>query len=83
MFHRPNIRSEFLKPAVILVWEHKQPQRLAEYASQDSPLAIGSDGRADSPGHSAKYGSYGIIDLSTNKILHIELLQVNCMCSFT
>ena len=22
------------------------------------PLAIGGDGRADSPGHSAKYGSY-------------------------
>ena len=41
-----------------------------------SPVIIGGDGRADSPGHSAKYGSYGIIDMSTNKVLHTELVQV-------
>ena len=80
-FH--NHQSEFLKSAVISVWKHKQLQLLAECVSQDSPLTIGGDGRADSPGHSAKYGSYGIIDLSTNNILHIELVQVNCMCSYT
>ena len=83
MFHRPNIhnhRSEFLEPAVISVWKHKQLQLLVEYASEDSPLTIGGDGRADSLKHSAKYG---IIDLSTNKILHIDLVQVNCMYSCT
>ena len=30
-------------------------------------LILGVDGRADSPGHSAKYGSYSIIDLNKNK----------------
>ena len=40
------------------------------------PIIIGGDGRADSPGHSAKFGSYGIIDLETNKVIHIELVQV-------
>ena len=80
-FH--NHQSEFLKSAVISVWKHRQLQLLAECASRDSPLTIGGDGRADSPGHSVKYGSYGIIDLSTNKILHIELVQVNCICSYT
>ena len=39
-------------------------------------VKIGGDGRADSPGHSAKYGSYGIIYLRTNKVLHIESVQV-------
>lgn len=72
-------QSEFLEPAVMSVWKHKQQQLLADCASQDSPLIIGGDGRADSPGHSAKYGSYGIIDLSTNKVLHIELVQVHCI----
>ena len=39
---------------------------------------ISGDGRTDSPGHSAKHGSYGVIDLHTNKVLHIiELVQVN------
>ena len=28
------------------------------------------------PGHSAKNGSYGIIHLTTSKVLHIELVQV-------
>ena len=70
-------QTEYLEPAVISVWKDKQLNLLAECASRDSPLAIGGDGRADSPGHSAKYGSYGIIDLSTNKILHVELVQVN------
>ena len=38
--------------------------------------SIGGDGLADSLRHSAKLGSYGIIDLNTNKVLHIELVQV-------
>ena len=49
-------------------------------------MIIGGDGRADSPGHSAKYSSYGIIDISTNKVLHIDMsgkyiliLNVNMM----
>jgi len=41
---------------------------------QDSPIIIGGDGRADSPDHSEKFGSYGILD---NKVLHIELVQVS------
>ena len=70
-------QTEYLEPAVISVWKGKQLNLLAECASRDSPLAIGGDGRAHSPGHSAKYGSYGIIDLNTNKVLHIEFVQVD------
>ena len=39
-------------------------------------LTIGGDGRADSPGYSAKCVSYGIIDLATNKVIHVELVQI-------
>lgn len=69
-------QTKYLEPTIISVWKHKQQNLLAECVSRDSLLAIGGDGRADSPGHSAKYGSFGIIDLSTNKVLHIELVQV-------
>ena len=58
------------------VWETKQQKLLTECRSRGTPLSIGGDGRADSPGHSAKYGSYGIIDLDTDKIIPIELVQV-------
>ena len=49
---------------------------LLTYCPSKGPITIGGGGRADSPGHSAKFGSYGIIDLETNKVIHIELVQV-------
>lgn len=32
--------------------------------------------RADSPGFSAKYGTYTLMDLRTNKIVSTKLIQV-------
>ncbi|XP_065920854.1 THAP domain-containing protein 5-like isoform X2 [Dysidea avara] len=58
-------QSQYLQPAVISVWNHHQHQILSAIAKKDCPLTVGGDGRADSPGHSAKYGSYGVIDLDT------------------
>ena len=41
-------------------------------------LAIGGDGRADSPRHSAKFGSYTAMDLDSNLlVVNIELVQSN------
>ena len=40
------------------------------------PLVIGGDGRADSPGHCAKYGSYSTIDLEEGTVNDIQLVQV-------
>ena len=39
-------------------------------------LELSGDGRADSPGHSAKYGTYTIMDVRRNKILDVQLVQV-------
>ena len=69
-------QRRYLKPSILSVWGQEQSKLLAQSKAQSTPLSIGGDGRADSPGHSAKYGSYGIIDLHTNKVLHIELVQV-------
>ena len=69
-------QTQYLEPAVLSVWQDNQHQLLSAILKQGSPIIIGGDGRADSPGHSAKFGSYGILDLHTNKVLHIELVQV-------
>ena len=69
-------QKRYLQPAVVSVWETKQSALLAQCRAAGMPLTIGGDGRADSPGHSAKYGSYGIIDLTTNKVIDIQLVQV-------
>jgi len=42
----------------------------------DEPLSLGGDGRSDSPGHCAKFGSYTLMDLEHNVILDTELVQV-------
>ena len=39
-------------------------------------LVLGGDGRCDSPGFSAKYGSYSFMELDYNVVLHVELVQV-------
>ena len=70
-------QSQYLQPAVLSVWKCKQEKLLAQCRTQGTPLSVGGDGRADSPGHSAKYGSYGIIDLDSNKVIHMELVQVS------
>ena len=69
-------QKRYLGPAAISVWEAKQSMLLSQCKATGKALTIGGDGRADSPGHSAKYGSYGIIDLATNKVIHVELVQV-------
>ena len=38
-------------------------------------VVLGGDGRCDSPGHSAKYCSYSLIDLENSKILEMHLVQ--------
>ena len=43
---------------------------------QKRKLALSGDGRADSPGHSAKYGSYSVIDMSCSKVVDFKLVQV-------
>ncbi len=57
------------------LWNAQQHELLRGLANEG--LLIGGDGRCDSMGHSAKYGSYTAVDLQRNKILHIELVQSN------
>lgn len=40
-------------------------------------VILGGDARCDSPGYSAKYGSYTLMDLQTKKILDFQLIQSN------
>ena len=40
---------------------------------------MGGDGRCDSPGFCAKYGTYSCMDLKTNNILDLQLVQVHAL----
>ncbi|KAL2096063.1 hypothetical protein ACEWY4_008211 [Coilia grayii] len=65
----------YIEPAVIHKWHEFQDAEL-EVLSQWK-VKIGGDMRADSPGHSAKYGSYSLMNLETNSIIDIQLVQSN------
>ena len=43
----------------------------------DAPLLLIGDGRCDSPGHSAKYGTYTLMDQNTGVILDFQQVQVS------
>lgn len=59
------VQNAFLIPAVTKVWTHQQNVLFDEAIGR--PLRVAGDGRADSPGHSAKYGTYSLLDIELNK----------------
>ena len=66
----------FLQPAVNTLWKAKQSAYIEEVKQDSSPLVIGGDGRADSPGYCAKYGSYTAMDMNRHLVTSIKLVQV-------
>ncbi len=69
-------QTMFLHPTVDSVWKEHQKHLLQDLRKEKRGLIIGGDGRADSPGHSAKFGSYSIMELKKKVILDIQLVQV-------
>ena len=59
------------------VWKQHQGEILRMIKAKGVPLNLGGDRRADSPGHSAKYGSYSVLDCDCNKVLDMQLVQVS------
>ena len=69
-------QAHILQPAISSIWTTQQEYLIAQFRDHKKPLQLAGDGRADSPGHSAKYGSYSVIDLTCNKVLDFKLVQV-------
>ena len=71
-------QSQYLQPAINSVWKHSHAGFAVEVTERESKsvIVLAGDGRSDSPGHSAKYGSYSILELTCNKIVDFKLVQV-------
>ena len=79
-------QKQYLQPSISTIWKSQQLALLSSLKEQETKLTLSGDGRADSPGHSAKYGSYAVIEMSCNKVLDYRLVQVcvsACMCLCT
>ena len=71
MLHIPNIatitrkkffrhQSQYLQPAIHSIWKNSQDLLLRSLKGKGSLLVLAGDGRSDSPGYSAKFGSYSL-----------------------
>ena len=68
----------YIQPTFHIFWETHQKELIdTSIQTSSSGLIVAGDGRCDSPGHCAKYGSYTFMEQRYNKVLHFELVQVN------
>ena len=59
------------------MWKKEQANLFQELRErEDGGLIVYGDGRADSPGHSAKYDSYSVLEHRIGKIIDVPLIQV-------
>ena len=50
---------------------------LKQLQQEKIKFVIGGDGRADSPGHSAKFGNYTVMELNKEVVIDVQLVQVS------
>ena len=68
----------YIQPKVHMFWERHQKESIDTFMQTNSSgLIVAGDGRCDSPGHCAGYGSYTFMEQRYNKVLHFKLVQVN------
>ena len=67
------IQRLYLVPAIDEWWGWMRGQLVDEFSNHD--LIAGGDGQCDSPGFSAKNLCYFIMELNSNYIIHIEVLD--------
>ena len=78
-------QRDILQPVLNITWEKHQLSLFSMIKAEGQSLILAGDGRADSPGHCAKYGSYTVIDMTCSKVFDFKLVQVNfkvdlCCC---
>ena len=69
-------QRKYLQPTVSSVWKLSQELLLTTLKDKGSSLVLGGDGWSDIPGHSAKYGSYSILELTCNKIVDFNWFRL-------
>ena len=78
-FHEPTYyyhQRHLLIPSIVAFWKKYQSRLLEQLKNKEVVLA--GDGRHDSMGHSAKYGTYTMFCCTIGLIIHIVLVKV-CM----
>nr|XP_026695329.1 uncharacterized protein LOC113475407 isoform X1 [Ciona intestinalis]XP_026695330.1 uncharacterized protein LOC113475407 isoform X1 [Ciona intestinalis] len=70
-----------LHTATMQLWRERQMWMLSTLQAEDGGIVCGGDERADSPGHSAKYGTYTMMELRMKAVVDIQTIQLLCQKS--
>lgn len=68
-------QKKFLLPAIECTWQHHQAELLDGLSSEQSGVVLAGDGRNDSPGNSAKFCAYSLMDTNSEHIIHVEIVD--------
>lgn len=58
------------------MWQEQRAATLERVKAAADGVKLAGDSRADSPGYSAKYGTYSLIETSVNKVVDVRVVQV-------
>ena len=69
-----DVQKEIVFPVIEKSYNMQQKEIVEKIKKEKNPIDLCGDGRSDSPGHSAKYGTYTLMD---EKIVDFSLVQVS------
>ena len=70
------LREKYVFPVIDTYWQAEQNRVFNSLKDRGEPVTLAGDGRCDSPGHSAKYGTYTMLDVKSNKIVDFKVVSV-------
>ena len=71
------VQKAYLFPAIHNVYKKVRAVLIDEIKRNKSNVDLSGDARCDSPGYSAKYSTYSLMDTTTSRILHFHVTHVN------
>ena len=70
--------SSYLNAVVIQQWKKHQQDLISGFLEKNDGLILAGDGRCDSPGYSAKFGSFTLIEQRINRVVDFQLVKREC-----
>ena len=71
------VQDDIIFPVIEDAYKKQQKDVIETMKKEKKPVDLCGDGRSDSPGHNAKYGTYSLMDETSEKIVDFSLVQVS------
>ena len=71
------VQNKIVFPVINNAYEKQQKDVIETLKEKKSSVDLCGDGRSDSPGHDAKYGTCSLMDEATGHIIDFSLVQVS------